>query len=377
MKIIITENAEKRLLRQLYVEEVGGMSDKVNLIKDFLDSNFLRATNSTIGEDGYPKLHDIVIWVDNFKEPKQYMNDTDLFYLLQDRFKNILPPDETDDESSEAQDGVNDIMDKAYSDAKKEIKKVTHNNRDNFLKQCIKDWYYKKISKSGNLSLYEDRMSNFGRGGNTVVRGDMKSSMKDIIALAQTKDSKEMKFQDWDDITVNGTQIIVDINRELAAFNRKKSHAGLTMNVLICDRTAGLNSPDLYMLLKMIYTSRSAFKWCILCPNLAKGLDVNTLNQIKRNINSVVIQNGQSDYFKTIEDRNAVLSFLPTYMKRQVPFMKSELKNEVSAASEMTPELNVKVEEYLDSVGFEKTQYDPHIFLNDTEDDDLGLEDFD
>lgn len=353
MEIIINESSEKKLIKNLMQEEINGMCDKVNLVKKFLDDNFLRASNSIIGDNGRPSMHDIVIWVDKFKQPKQYLSDKDLFYIVQDEFKNILSPDENSDG------------------------KISHESRDKFLKQCIKDWYYKKISKNGNLSLYEDRMSNFGRNKNTVVGGDMKSSMKDIIELAKKKDSIEMKFQDWDDITVDGRQIITDINRELTAFNRKKSHPGLTMNVLICDRTAGLNSPDLYMLLKMIYTSRSAFKWCILCPNLANGLDLDTLNQIKRNINSVVIQNGQSDYFKTIEDRNSVLSFLPIYMKRQVPFMKSELKNEVVSVEQMTPELNIKIEEYLDSVGFEKTQYDPHIFLNDAENDDLNIDDFD
>lgn len=344
MKIIINESSEKRLIKKLIQEEIGGWSDKVNIVKDFLDKNFLKATNSTFGEDGRPKLHDIVIWVDKFKQPKQYMNDTDLFYLLQDQFKNILPPDEV-------QDSVNDIMDDAYDEAEKEIKKVTHNNRDKFLKQCIKDWYYNKISKNGSLSLYEDRMSNFGRNSNVVVKGDMKSNLTDVIRLAQTKEGVEMKFQDWDDTSINGHNIIMDINRELSYFNKKKSHGGLSKNILICDRTAGLNSPDLYMIVKMIYSSRAAFKWCIMCEKLAQGLDTETLNKIKFEISAPQIMNGKTYYFKSKEERDMCLPFLTkALVSKQAVFIKSPLKQEIESASMMTQELNQKVEEFLNTI---------------------------
>ena len=51
-------------------------------------------------------------------------------------------------------DDIDDILDDAYSEVKKKAKKISHKNRDNFLKQCIKDWYYHKISNNGNLSIY-------------------------------------------------------------------------------------------------------------------------------------------------------------------------------------------------------------------------------
>lgn len=154
MKVIITESANQRLMKRLIKEEA--LSDKVLMIKDFLDKTFLKATNSVIGDDGLPKNQGIVIMVDDFKQPKQYMSDIDLFYLLQDQFKNILPAD-NDDENDEEEltDDIEDIFDDAIKKAEKKIgKKITHNNRDNFLKQVIKDWYYNRISEYGSLSEY-------------------------------------------------------------------------------------------------------------------------------------------------------------------------------------------------------------------------------
>lgn len=155
MKVIITESAEQRLKKRLIKE--SSMSDKVSIIKDFLDSNFLKATNSIIGDDGLPKDQGIVIMVDKYKQPKKYLSDVDLFYLLQDQFKNIISADndDEDNEEDELTDDIKDIFDDAVKKAEKKIgKKVTHNNRDNFLKQVIKDWYYNRISEYGSLSEF-------------------------------------------------------------------------------------------------------------------------------------------------------------------------------------------------------------------------------
>lgn len=346
MKIIIKETSEKALLKTLINE--NAFSEKVAVVKRFLDKDFLKATNSIIDDNGKPKNQGIVIWVDSFKQPKQYLSDVDLFYVVQNEFKNII------------------------SDTKE---------RDKFLKQCIKDWYHNKISKYDNLSLYEAaNMSNFGKNRNSVVKGDMMASINDIIELAHQKESIEMKFQDWNDISIDGTQIINDINRELAYFNKKKSNTKLSKNVLICDRTAGLNSPDVYMLIKMIYTSRSAFKWCIMCPNLAKGLDLETLNFLKNQINGVKCDNGQSYYFKSKQERDLCLPFLAYIMRtKQASFVKSDLRNEVMQATEMTYELNIKVEKFLDSIGFEETKLKPEMLgqkNNTTISSDDDLDDF-
>ena len=102
-------------------EEIGGMSDKVSVVKKFLDDNFARASTSTFGKNGLPESQGIVVWLDNNKNVIKSLTDVQLFYVLQEHFKNI-------------------IADK--------------NERDKFLKQVIKDWYDKKISDVNTLSAY-------------------------------------------------------------------------------------------------------------------------------------------------------------------------------------------------------------------------------
>ena len=119
--IIITEKQEKRLIHLLMSEEIGGMSDKVGVVKKFLDDNFARATTPTINTNGLPETKGIVVWLDDNKNVVKALTDVQLFYVVQSQFKNI-------------------IADKS--------------ERDKFLKQVIKDWYNKKISDVNTLSLY-------------------------------------------------------------------------------------------------------------------------------------------------------------------------------------------------------------------------------
>lgn len=93
---------------------------KVLIVKKYLDNSFKKGHIATLGEDGYPTNIKIVIMLGTDKQPVKNMTDKQLFYLLQDRFKNI------------------------YSDKKK---------RDKFLSRVIKDWYLDKISKDGLLSV--------------------------------------------------------------------------------------------------------------------------------------------------------------------------------------------------------------------------------
>lgn len=128
-QIIISEDKEKKLIKTILKEESSGWGDKVSIVTDFLNKNFVKAVNSEIGEDGLPKNKGLVIMVDSYKQPLQYLSDTDLFYMVQDKFKNILPADD-------------------------DSEKPTHLNRDKFLKQIIIDWYHNKISQYGNLTQY-------------------------------------------------------------------------------------------------------------------------------------------------------------------------------------------------------------------------------
>lgn len=106
----------KKLIRESY-------SDKVQLVNKFLDKNFIRATYTSEDENGILKNTSIVIQVDGNGQPsKKSLTDVDLFYLIQNKFINILPKD---------------------------------GGRDKFLKQIIKDWYAKKITKHGTLTKYD------------------------------------------------------------------------------------------------------------------------------------------------------------------------------------------------------------------------------
>ena len=76
---------------------------------------------NAIGKDGQPENTEVVIMTGSNGKVLKTLSDVQLFYMVQERFKNIL------------------------SDK---------NERDKFLKQVIKDWYAKKITKNGNLTKY-------------------------------------------------------------------------------------------------------------------------------------------------------------------------------------------------------------------------------
>lgn len=121
-KIIIDENKEYLLYEEAVIEEMfGGWGEKVKAVKDYLDKNFSRAISTIIGDDGKPKIQQVVAWLDDYKQIVKTITDVQLFYIIQDQFKNILSDKE---------------------------------ERDKFLKQLIKDWYNHKISKNNSLSVY-------------------------------------------------------------------------------------------------------------------------------------------------------------------------------------------------------------------------------
>ena len=93
---------------------------KVLVVKKFLDDNFVRAAVPTIGNDGYSKTLLIVGMKGTDGQVNRNMYAQQLFDLLQDKFQKIY-------------------LDK--------------NKRDNFLKRVMKDWYDKKITQDGLLSV--------------------------------------------------------------------------------------------------------------------------------------------------------------------------------------------------------------------------------
>ena len=121
-KIIISEEKEHLLYEEAMLEEMfGGWGDKVKSIKDYLDKNFARAAATIFGEDGKPQIKQVVAWLDDYKQIVKTLTEVQLFYIIQDQFKKILPD-------------------------KKE--------RDKFIIQVLKDWYNNKISKNYSLSVY-------------------------------------------------------------------------------------------------------------------------------------------------------------------------------------------------------------------------------
>ena len=121
-KIIINENKEHILYEEALIEEMfGGWGEKVKLVKDYLDKNFSRAAATIIGPDGKPQIQQVVAWLDDFKQVVKTLTDVQLFYIIQDQFKKILPNRE---------------------------------ERDKFIIQVLKDWYNHKISKNYSLSVY-------------------------------------------------------------------------------------------------------------------------------------------------------------------------------------------------------------------------------
>ena len=96
-KIIINEHQETKLMETAINEMYGGYDSKVGVVKDFLDKNFSRANATIMGKDGRPEDKKVVAWLDNYKQVVKTLTDVQLFYVVQDQFKNILSDKEERD----------------------------------------------------------------------------------------------------------------------------------------------------------------------------------------------------------------------------------------------------------------------------------------
>lgn len=118
--IIISEKSINDLYNDLLTETFFPMSEKVLLIKDYLDKNFRKTHMSDVSSDGYPIEVGTVDMINNRNEPIKTLQGDELLLLLDDKFHNIIKDD---------------------------------NDRKKFIKQIIKDWYANKISKTGVLTI--------------------------------------------------------------------------------------------------------------------------------------------------------------------------------------------------------------------------------
>ena len=118
--IIIDEDKEQELIGNILTETFYPSSEKVLIIKDYLDKNFVRQMLDDLDEYGYPTKQKTVVMISQEKQPLKTLNMKEFLRLLDDKFLKMM------------------------SNKKDRIK---------FLKQVITDWYYDKIDKNGLLSV--------------------------------------------------------------------------------------------------------------------------------------------------------------------------------------------------------------------------------
>lgn len=117
-KILLSENSEKLLIKIVLENHFFPSYEKVCLLKKFMDEHFLKKTISDVDSYGMPKNTVMVFIKDKNGAPINQISNDNLFYLMQDKFKNI------------------------YDDKK----------RDVFIKQFLKDWINGKITDNCLLS---------------------------------------------------------------------------------------------------------------------------------------------------------------------------------------------------------------------------------
>ena len=54
MKVVIDENTEDYVIKNILTESFYPTTEKVLLVKDYLDKNFAKTESDDIGKDGYP-----------------------------------------------------------------------------------------------------------------------------------------------------------------------------------------------------------------------------------------------------------------------------------------------------------------------------------
>lgn len=126
-KIIISEDKQDLLMSLILNESLTDLdqSDNVLKIKKYLDANFTKATNDvgTFDNNGDRTTQSYAALLDSNKNVLRLMTDRQIFDLLQEKFKTIMP-----------------------NSTKEEKKK-----RDEFLKKVLVAWYNNKITKEGSL----------------------------------------------------------------------------------------------------------------------------------------------------------------------------------------------------------------------------------
>ena len=117
--ILINEETEREIVGGILTESFSPSAEKVLLVKDYIDKNFVKVEIDDIDENGYPTKDKMVNMLSG-GQPLKTMTLGDFLLMLDDKFHSII----TDD-----------------------------NDRKKFIKQIIKDWYTGKLAKNGVLSV--------------------------------------------------------------------------------------------------------------------------------------------------------------------------------------------------------------------------------
>lgn len=120
-RIYISEEREQEMIGRFLTEAFSPEAAKVRAVCDFLDKTFTRQQIDDIDANGYPTKANVVAMMSaDGKQALQTMNPEQLLVLLDDKFQ---------------------YMFKDTSDRRK------------FLKQVIKDWFFKTVGRDGILSV--------------------------------------------------------------------------------------------------------------------------------------------------------------------------------------------------------------------------------
>lgn len=110
---------EEELFYSMLNEAFHPKSSLVLKVKNYLDRNFQRTSVNDIDANGYPSKEKTVAWMDEKGDAMKSLNMSQLLDLLDDRFNSSIKDND---------------------------------DRKEFLKQVIKDWYNGKITNDGLLS---------------------------------------------------------------------------------------------------------------------------------------------------------------------------------------------------------------------------------
>lgn len=120
MKVVIDENTEDYVIKNILTESFYPTTEKVLLVKDYLDKNFAKTESDDIGKDGYPVKIKTAVLLSSNGQPLKTFQARELLMMLDDKFQKMITKED---------------------------------DRKKFFKQIIRDWFNNKISKEGILSV--------------------------------------------------------------------------------------------------------------------------------------------------------------------------------------------------------------------------------